>query len=82
MRRPMQNHSSTGEAIYDPFLGSGTSLIAAETIERICVGLELDPHYVDVVIRRWQAFTGKAATLEADGRTFADVQAERLGTNS
>ncbi len=78
MRRPMLNNSHAGEAVYDPFLGSGTTLIAAETIERICTGLELNPAYVDVIVQRWQGFTGKNAVLEADGRSFQDVQAERI----
>jgi DNA modification methylase len=77
MRRPMLNNSTSEDAVYDPFLGSGTTLIAAETIGRVCLGIELDPLYVDVAIRRWQAFTGKAATLQADGRTFEAVAAER-----
>ena len=58
MRRPIVNNSRPGQAIYDPFLGSGTSLIAAEMSGRICYGLELNPAYVDVIVRRWQVFTG------------------------
>ena len=77
MRRPMLNNSKTGETVYDPFLGSGTTLIAAEAAGRVCLGVEIDPIYVDVAIRRWQAFTGKSALL-ADGRTFEAVVAERL----
>ncbi len=77
MRRPMLNNSSPGQAVYDPFLGSGTTLVAAETTGRVCVGMELEPRYVDVVVRRWQAFTGKAACLHADGRSFDVVAAER-----
>jgi DNA modification methylase len=73
MRRPMQNNSAAGDAIYDPFLGSGTTLIAAETIGRVCLGVELEPKFVDVAIRRWQAFTGKSAVLANDGRTFGSV---------
>lgn len=78
MRRPMLNNSSPGQAIYEPFLGSGTTLIAAQTSGRTCFATELDPLYVDVAIRRWQAFTGENATLLADGRTFDAVAAERL----
>lgn len=70
MRRPMENNSSQGQAVYDPFLGSGTSLIAAETIGRVCLGMELNPAYVDVAVARWEAFTGQDAVLESDGRTF------------
>ena len=77
MRRPMLNNSAPGQPVYDPFLGSGTSVIAAETCGRACLGLELDPAYVDVIVERWQGFTGDVATLEGDGRSFADVAAER-----
>jgi DNA modification methylase len=78
MRRPMLNNSSPGQAIYEPFLGSGTTLIAAQTSGRSCFAIEIDPLYVDVAIRRWQAFTGDSATLLADGRTFDAVAEERL----
>ena len=54
MRRPILNHLRRGELVYDPFLGSGTTLAAAELTERVCYGLELDPKYVDVVVQRWQ----------------------------
>jgi DNA modification methylase len=79
MRRPMLNNSKAGDVIYDPFLGSGTTLIAAEATGRTCLASELDPIYVDVAIRRWQAFTGKQAML-ADGRTFDAVAADRAPT--
>lgn len=79
MRRPILNHTKRGELVYDPFLGSGTTLAAAELTERVCHGLELDPKYVDVVVLRWQGLTGKQATLEADGRTFEQIKSERLG---
>lgn len=77
MRRPMLNHSARGDGIYDPFLGSGTSLIAAESIERVCYGLEIDPGYVDRIVRRWEKLSGKAAVLETDGRTFEQVKEAR-----
>jgi DNA modification methylase len=77
MRRPMLNNSSSGQAIYEPFLGSGTTLIAAQSCGRICHGIELDPLYVDVAVRRWQAFIGKSATL-ADGSTFDEIAAQRV----
>jgi DNA modification methylase len=77
MRRPIVNHTSSGDAVYDPFLGSGTTMIAAERENRICYGLELAPEYVDVIVRRWQTFTGKQATLDGDGRTFDEIAAER-----
>jgi DNA modification methylase len=70
MRRPMLNNSSPGDAVYEPFLGSGTTLIAAESSGRVCLAVELNPLYVDVAVRRWQAFTGKAAIRENDGSHF------------
>jgi len=77
MRRPILNNSKIGDAVYEPFMGSGTTLIAAETTGRICLGLELDPAYVDVAVTRWQRFTGKAATLEGDRRGFDEIAAGR-----
>jgi DNA modification methylase len=74
----MQNNSNPGQAVYDPFLGSGTTLIAAETTGRVCLGMELEPRYVDVAVRRWQAFTGLDACLLGDGHSFAVVAAGRL----
>jgi DNA modification methylase len=63
--------------VVDPFAGSGTTIIAAETTGRTCIAIELSPTYCDVAVRRWQAFTGAPATLEADGRTFDAVSRER-----
>jgi DNA methylase len=77
MRRPLQNNSSPGQAVYDPFLGSGTTVIAAETTGRVCLAMELEPGFVDVALRRWEAFTGKKATLLGDGRPFDEISAER-----
>jgi len=77
MRRPILNHLRRGELVYDPFLGSGTTLAAAELTERVCYGIELDPKYVDVIVQRWEALSGKKATLEADGRTFDEIAQER-----
>jgi DNA modification methylase len=77
MRRPILNHLRRGELVYDPFLGSGTTLAAAELNERVCYGIELDPKYVDVVVQRWQQLTGKQATLDTDGRTFDAIAPER-----
>jgi DNA modification methylase len=78
MRRPMQNNSNPGQAVYDPFLGSGTTLVAAETTGRVSLAMELEPRFVDVAVRRWQAFTGMTACLLGDGRSFDVVAAERL----
>ena len=77
MRRPLLNHLKRGEAAYDPFLGSGTTLAAAELTERVCYGLELDPKYVDVIVQRWQTLTCKRAKLDGDSRTFEELSRER-----
>ena len=77
MRRPILNHTERGAVIYDPFLGSGTTLIAAELTGRLCYGLEIDARYVDVIVRRWQQLSGKSATLDGDGRSFDQIQTER-----
>ena len=77
MRRPILNHTIIGASIYDPFCGSGSSIIAAETCGRICFAMELDRLYVDVALRRWELFTGRKATLQANGKTFEDVAKER-----
>jgi DNA modification methylase len=68
--------SARGELILDPFLGSGTTVIAAEKTGRTCYGLELDPQYVDIVVRRWQAFTGQNAQHATSGRLFNEIEKE------
>lgn len=75
MKIPIENNSSPGQAVYEPFSGSGTTIIAGEMTGRCVYAVELNPLYVDVAVRRWQKFTGKVATLEADGRTFDEVAA-------
>ena len=75
MKRPIENNSSPGQAIYEPFSGSGTTIIAAEMTGRSTRAIELDPAYVDVAVQRWQAFTAEKATL--DGQPFADVTVAR-----
>lgn len=77
MKRPIENNSSPGQAVYEPFSGSGTTIIAAEMTGRSCHAVELDPVYVDVAINRWQEFTGETAVLEGNGRSFAELKAER-----
>jgi DNA modification methylase len=67
--------SAKGATVLDPFIGSGTTLIACEEIGRTCYGVELDPRYVDVAVRRWQNLTGLQAKHAATGRTF-DVAAK------
>ncbi len=61
MRRPIANHGGTGDDVYDPFVGSGTTVIAAEQLKRRCFAMELDPVYVDVTVQRWETFTGQKA---------------------
>jgi DNA modification methylase len=77
MRRPILNHLKRGELVYDPFLGSGTTLAAAEVTQRVCYGVELDPKYADVIVQRWQTLSDKKATLDGDGRTFEEIASER-----
>ena len=69
--------TNRGEIVLDPFLGSGSTLIAAENTGRVCCGVELDPLYVDVIIRRYEAETGAAVILADTGATFEEVAARR-----
>ncbi|HVH86183.1 MAG TPA: site-specific DNA-methyltransferase [Terriglobales bacterium] len=68
--------SNRGDIVLDPFLGSGTTVIAAERTGRICFGLEVDPAYTDVTLRRWRTFTGKDALHVPSGRTFSQIEEE------
>jgi DNA modification methylase len=68
--------TNRGDIVIDPFLGSGSTLIAAERTGRVCRGVEIDPLYADVIVRRYEAATGEAAALIATGETF-DVLAAR-----
>lgn len=77
MRRPILNNSAPGQAVYEPFSGSGTTIIAAEATSRVCFAMELDPAYVDVAVRRWENYAGETATLAGDNRSFAEVTSER-----
>ncbi|CAK0758020.1 hypothetical protein CCP2SC5_2440001 [Azospirillaceae bacterium] len=70
MKRPILNNSSPGQAIYEPFSGSGTTIIAAEMTGRCATAIELNPQYVDVAIERWQNHTGGTATRDGDGSAF------------
>jgi DNA modification methylase len=78
----MRDCSRRGDIVLDPFLGSGTTIIAAERVGRRGFGLEIDPAYVDVVVRRWQAYTGRDAILMDTGQTFEEVAAARSKTGS
>lgn len=77
MKRPIENNSSPGQAVYEPFSGSGTTIIAGEMTGRCVYAMELNPPYVDVAIKRWQDFTGQKAILESTGRTFEEMASER-----
>ncbi len=68
--------SERGDIVLDPFLGSGTTIMAAERVGRICYGMEIDPLYVDTAIRRWQAYTGDQARHAVTGRAFTEIAAE------
>jgi DNA modification methylase len=69
--------SNRGDIVLDSFLGSGTTLLAAERTGRVCRGIELDPPYVDTAIRRWQNLTGRDAVRVSDGKLFRDIEAEK-----
>jgi len=70
--------SARGDIVLDPFLGSGTTVIAAERTGRVCYGMELDPQYVDTAIRRWQSLTGLSATHGTSNRNFNELEEEIL----
>ena len=75
MARPIKNNTAKGECVYDPFLGSGTTLIAAEQLGRECCGLELSPAYCDIIVKRWIKAvekTGKKAVVIRNGEACAD----------
>ena len=75
--RPIKKHTKPGDVVFEPFSGSGSQIIAAERTGRRCRAIEISPPFVDVAIRRWQKATGQNATLDGDGRTFAEVVSER-----
>ncbi|MDR1208450.1 MAG: DNA modification methylase [Holosporales bacterium] len=74
IERAIKNSSQKGDSVLDPFGGSGTTLIAAEHLDRKAFLVELEPRYVDVTIQRWQNLTGKQAILERTGESFDDLQ--------
>lgn len=79
IEKMLGNSSRKGDLVLDLFGGSGSTLIACETLGRHARLVELDGKFVDVIVKRWQDFTGLEAVLEADGRTFASVSAEHFG---
>jgi len=74
--------SARGDIVLDGFLGIGTTVIAAERTGRRCYGLELDPAYVDTIVRRWQTFTGGSARHAVSGRTLDDLADEAEAANA
>ena len=78
IERAIANSSRAGDVVLDPFAGSGSTLIACQRTRRRARVIELEPTYVDVIIRRWQEFTGKTAVLDGQGATFAEVANARL----
>lgn len=77
MLRPIKNNSKPGDYVYEPFSGSGTTIIAGEMLGRRVLAMELKPEYVDVAVKRWEGFTKKSALLAAGERAWGEVAAER-----
>jgi DNA modification methylase len=76
VERAVSNSSKSRDIVLDPFGGSGSTLIACAKAGRHARLIELDPRYCDVIVRRWQAWTGEHSTLEGDGRSFEDIAAQ------
>lgn len=77
MRKPIENNSSPGQIVYEPFSGSGTTIIAGEQTGRCVYAMELNPAYIDVAVHRWQNFTGEKAVLDKVGLSFTEVAEDR-----
>lgn len=77
MLKPIENNSSPGQAVYDPFVGSGTTIIAAEISGRQCLAIEIDPGHCDVAVKRWQNYAVAIAIHEESGKTFEEMALER-----
>ena len=75
---PMRQHAEPGGLCYEPFSGSGSQIMAGESVGRRVYALEISPVYVDVAVERWQNATGKSAVLDNDGRTFDEIKNERM----
>jgi len=73
VERAIRNSSQPGDMVLDPFLGAGSTIVACENLKRHACGVEIDPHYVDVSVRRWQQYTGGIAFLDSDDRSFDEV---------
>ena len=72
-------HSRPGSIVHEPFCGTGTTIIACEQLGRKCYGMEISPAYCDVIVRRWEQYTGLQATLEDGGATFSEIAEQRGG---
>ena len=73
----LRKWGKSSKLVIDVFLGSGSTLIACEKTNRKCYGMELDEHYCDVVVKRWQQYTEKEAVLEGSGKTYAELSDDR-----
>ena len=82
MARPIRNHGKRGDAIYEPFAGSGSTIIAAEQLGRRCFAVELDPHYCDIIVERWQKFADKSATMEGYNHLYDQVKRMHAGNSA
>ena len=80
VERGVRNSSKSRDTVLDPFGGSGTTLIARGKTGRQARLVEMDPKYVDVIVKRWQEFTGKDVVLDGDGKIFSELVAERTAT--
>ncbi|MGP0071771.1 MAG: DNA modification methylase [Bryobacteraceae bacterium] len=80
IERALINSSKSGDLVADLFGGSGSTLIACERRNRKARLMEIDPKYADCIVRRFQEYTGKLATLEGDGRTYSELKSERVGS--
>lgn len=81
IERALMTSLPIGGLVVEPFAGSGSTLIAAESADRVCYTMELQPEWCDVTVQRWQEFAGQQAKLEGDGRTFDEVRAERIDSS-
>lgn len=72
--KPIINHTKEGEYVYDPFAGSGSAIVACEKTNRCSLSIEIDPKFCDVIVKRWQDYTGKNAHLESNGEKFNDLE--------
>ena len=81
VQKALHNSSCHGDIVFDPFGGSGSTLIACEHSERIAYLMEIDPYYVDTIIRRWQSQTRCKATLLNNNKTFNQLKEERKNVN-